>query len=112
MELSVLFSWSKLSAGCVIPKETSEGWPLLTVETEVNEDSKRTNEKDPLCWFVELGALQIHNTENSKQILPEKELRSLSPNFHIHRSVSKLYIPTLCLPILLQENMWTEPGKI
>jgi hypothetical protein len=39
MELSVLFSGSKLS-GCVIPKETREGWPLLTVETEVNEDSR------------------------------------------------------------------------
>ncbi len=44
MELSVLFSLSKLY-GCVIPKETREGWPLLTVETRVNGDSKRTNEK-------------------------------------------------------------------
>ncbi len=52
MELSVLFSWSKLSVGCVIPKETREGWPLLTVETEVNGDSKRTNEKGP--FFVGL----------------------------------------------------------
>ncbi len=25
--------------------ETSEGWPLLAVETEVNGDSKKTNEK-------------------------------------------------------------------
>ncbi len=24
-----------------------EGWPLLTVETEVNEDSKNTNERGP-----------------------------------------------------------------
>ncbi len=28
-------------------------------------------------------ALQRHNTENLKQIFPETELRSLSPNFHI-----------------------------
>ncbi len=28
--------------------------------------------------------LQRHNTENSKQIFPEKELSCLSPNFHIH----------------------------
>ncbi len=42
-----------------------------------------------------------HNTENSKQIFPEKELRSLSPNFHIHVSVSDLYIPRISLPILL-----------
>jgi hypothetical protein len=43
------------------------------------------------------------NTENLKQILPEKELRGHSPNFHIHASVSDLYIPTIDLPILLQE---------
>jgi hypothetical protein len=46
--------------------------------------------------------LQRHNTENSKQIFPEKELRVLRPNLHIHMSVSDLYIPTIGLPILLQ----------
>jgi hypothetical protein len=30
-------------------------------------------------------------------------LGGLSPNFHIHVSVSDLYIPKLGLPILLQE---------
>ncbi len=39
-------------------------------------------------------ALQRHNTENLKQIVPEKELRGLSPNFHIHVSVGDLYILT------------------
>jgi hypothetical protein len=29
-----------------------------------------------------------------------------------HVSVSDLYIPTIGLPILLQENMWTDPGSI
>ncbi len=29
----------------------------------------------------------------------------LSPNFHIHVFVSDLHIPTIGLPILLQENM-------
>ncbi len=43
------------------------------------------------------------NTENSKQIFPEKELRGHSPNLHIHVSVRDLYIPTIDLPILLQE---------
>ncbi len=33
----------------------------------------------------------------------EKEYRGLSPNFHIHASVSDLYIPTIALPILLEE---------
>jgi hypothetical protein len=27
-------------------RETREGWPLLTLETEANGDSKRTNERD------------------------------------------------------------------
>jgi hypothetical protein len=45
--------------------------------------------------------LQRHNSENSKQVFPEKELRGLSPNFHIHVFVSDLYIPTIGLPILL-----------
>jgi hypothetical protein len=34
---------------------------------------------------------------------PEKQLRGHSPNFHIHVSVSNLYIRTIDLPILLQE---------
>jgi hypothetical protein len=48
-------------------------------------------------------ALQRQNTEISKQIFPEKEYRGPSPNFHIHASVSDLYIPTTSLPILLEE---------
>jgi hypothetical protein len=39
-----------------------------------------------------------------KQIFPEKELCSRSPNFHIHVSVGDLNISTITLPILLQEN--------
>jgi hypothetical protein len=38
-----------------------------------------------------------------KQIFPEKEYRSLSPNFHIYVSVSELYIPTMGLPFLPEE---------
>jgi hypothetical protein len=47
--------------------------------------------------------LQRQNTEIWKQIFPEKEYWGLSPNFHIHASVSDLYIPTIGLPILLEE---------
>ncbi len=48
-------------------------------------------------------ALQRQNTEISKQIFPEKEYRGLSPNFHIQKSVSDLYITMIGLPILLEE---------
>jgi hypothetical protein len=47
--------------------------------------------------------LQRQNAENLKQIFPEKEYRGLSPNFHIHVSVSELYISTIALPVLLEE---------
>jgi hypothetical protein len=43
------------------------------------------------------------NTEISKQIFPERKYRGLSPNFHIHASVSDLYISTIGLPIQLEE---------
>jgi hypothetical protein len=45
-------------------------------------------------FIAVVNALQRQNTEISKQIFPEKEYRGLSPNFHIHASVSDLYIPT------------------
>ncbi len=53
--------------------------------------------------FPLLPALQRQNTDISKQIFPEKEYRGLSPNFHILVSVRDLYIPTIGLPILLEE---------
>jgi hypothetical protein len=34
------------------------------------------------------------------------------PNFHINVSMSDLYTPTIDLPILLQDNRWTDPGNI
>jgi hypothetical protein len=34
-------------------------------------------------------------------MFPEMELHGLSSNFHIHVSMSDLYIPTVGLPILL-----------
>jgi hypothetical protein len=47
-----------------------------------------------------------------RHIFPEKELRGHCPNFHIHVSVCDLYIPTIDLPIRLQENMWTDPDNM
>ncbi len=56
--------------------------------------------------------MQRTNTENLKHIFPEKELRGHSPNFHIQVYVRDFYIPPMDLPILIQENMWTEPENI
>ncbi len=52
---------------------------------------------------LQKSTLQRQNTEISKQMFPEKEYRCLSPNFHIHASVSDLYVHTIGLPILLEE---------
>ncbi len=54
------------------------------------------------CQIV-LYSLQRQNAENLKQIFPEKEYWSLTPNFDIHVSGSELYIPTMGLPFLLEE---------
>ncbi len=35
---------------CLYTRDTREGWPLLTVETEVNVGSKSTNEPWLICW--------------------------------------------------------------
>jgi hypothetical protein len=43
--------------------------------------------------------------------IPRKETGGLGPNSYIHVSVSNLYIPLIGLPIVLQENMWTDPGN-
>jgi hypothetical protein len=48
-------------------------------------------------------ALQRQNAKNLKHIFPEKEYRGLNPNFHIHVTVSELYIPTKGLPVLQEE---------
>jgi hypothetical protein len=40
------------------------------------------------------------------------KLRGLSPNFYIYVFVSDLYIPTIGLSILPQENKWTDRGNI
>jgi hypothetical protein len=59
-------------------------------------------------------ALQRANTKKFEKHSKFKKikLRAHSPDFHIRVSVSDLYIPTIDLPILMQENMWTNPGNI
>jgi hypothetical protein len=53
-----------------------------------------------------------HCNENPIHVLSEKKLRGLSPNFHIHLSVSDLYIPTIGPPIFLQQNRQIDRENI
>jgi hypothetical protein len=47
-----------------------------------------------------------------KLLLPNRNYNVLSPSSYTHISVRDLYIPRISLHILLQENMWTDPGNI
>ena len=54
----------------------------------------------------------LHCKENPIYVFLFWELPGLSPNFHIHVSVSDLYIPRISLHILLQPNRKTDPVNI
>ncbi len=58
--------------------------------------------------FRSLLLRPLHCKYISIYVLPGKELHGLSPNFHIHVSVSDLYIPTFGPPIFLQQNRQTD----
>ncbi len=47
-----------------------------------------------------------------KLLLPNQNYNVLSSSFYTHISVRDLYISRIGLPILLQGNMWTDPGNI
>ncbi len=47
-----------------------------------------------------------------KLLFPKQNYNVLSPSYYIHISVRDLYISRINLPILLQGNMWTDPGNI
>jgi hypothetical protein len=49
--------------------------------------------------------------QNPIYVFPEKELRGLSPDFHIHVSMHDLYIPGIGPHIFLQQNRQTNRGN-
>jgi hypothetical protein len=53
--------------------------------------ARRASTRHFILPWLPYYTLQRHNTENSKQMFPEKELRGLSPDIHINVSVSDLY---------------------
>jgi hypothetical protein len=54
----------------------------------------------------------LHCKENPIYVFLFWELRGLSPNFHIHVSVSDLYIPRIGPHISPQHDRQTDPGNI
>ncbi len=52
----------------------------------------------------------LRNKTLQSSLFPKQNYYVLSPNLHIHVSVSDfIYFQD---PILLQENMWTDPGNV
>jgi hypothetical protein len=47
-----------------------------------------------------------------KLLFPKQNYNILSPCSDSHISVGDLHISRISPPILLQENMWTDPGNI
>ena len=62
-------------------------------------------------WISLVGSGVVHCNENPPCVFLFLELRVLSPNFHIHVSVSDLYILTIGAPIFLLQNMRTDRGN-
>jgi hypothetical protein len=103
--LYLIMSSDGLTAGCY--GGDSEGWfdpwaLLQAFKLQVNK--------------IEISSAAhvsvTHCKENWIYVFPEKELRGLIPNFHIHVSVSDLYFPAVGPPVFLQQNRPTDQGKI
>jgi hypothetical protein len=60
-------------------------------------------------WILKI---YLDCNENPIYIFLFWELRGLSPNFHIHVSVSDLYIPRIGSHIFLQQNRQIDGGNI
>ncbi len=54
----------------------------------------------------------LHGNENPIYAFPEKEMRGLSPNFHIHVTGSDLHISRIGPHIFFQQNRQIDRGKI
>ncbi len=65
----------------------------------------------PVSKGRDTSARRLHCNESPSYVFPEKELRGLSSNFHIHVSVSDLYIPRIDQRIFPPLNRQTDCGK-
>ncbi len=59
-----------------------------------------------------IGPFPMYVLREMKLLFPKHNYNVLSPSSYTHISVRDLYISRIGLPILLQENMWTDPGNI
>ncbi len=55
--------------------------------------------------------ITVHSKEDPIYVFQEMKLRGHVPNFHIHVSMSNLYIPMIDLPIFLTVGIWNEAAQ-
>jgi hypothetical protein len=84
----------------------SESWKISVLYT-ANEGPVRLQYKCLVSIY--LDSLLRNETVT---VFPKQNFNVLSPNSYTHISVRDLYISRIGLPILLKENMWSDPGKI
>ncbi len=76
---------------------------LVNVAYTANEVTVKFRYK----WLV-----PIYVFPEIKLLLPKQNYNVLSPSFYSHICLRDLYISRIGLPILLQGNMWTDPGNM
>jgi hypothetical protein len=67
--------------------------PTSGVHSQEPQQAVRLLNHSPGSWDQKIK--RAHCKENSIFVFPGKELRGLSPNFHIHVYVSDLYLPNI-----------------
>jgi hypothetical protein len=89
-------------------KTTSVQSSLVTVVSSQLDSFLKTITPVSNCLTLSL----LHCKDNPIYVFHEKRPRGHSPNFHIHVSVSDLYIPRIGPHIFLEQNRQTDRGNI
>jgi hypothetical protein len=77
----------------------------------LQEDCSGTAKEGPVR-IQYICLVPIYVFPEIKLLFPKQNYNVLCPRPYTHISVRDLYISRIGLPILLQGNMWTNPGNI
>ncbi len=113
-----------------INSKWSSKWSLWILQKLSSFAALKKNKKCSICTVsVSVSSVQYTAKEGPVRIkykclvsiyvfpemnllFPKKNYNVLSPSSYTHISVRDLYISRIGLPILLQGNVWTDPGNI
>ncbi len=86
---------------------------LVLAWVEINKATKSkytANEGPVIIQYKCLVSFDVF--PEMKLLFPKQNYNLLSPSSYTQISLRDLYIYRISLPILLQGNMWTDPGNI